>query len=51
MVPRGKRVSVNYELLVDGNFVRGQLGQKKIPETLQALQAQEKMYKVYGSGR
>ncbi|XP_055848685.1 glycerol-3-phosphate acyltransferase 1, mitochondrial isoform X1 [Episyrphus balteatus] len=26
-------VSVNYERLVDGNFVREQLGQKKIPET------------------
>lgn len=26
-------VSVNYERLVDGNFVREQTGQKKIPET------------------
>uniref|UniRef100_A0AAG5CV71 Phospholipid/glycerol acyltransferase domain-containing protein n=1 Tax=Anopheles atroparvus TaxID=41427 RepID=A0AAG5CV71_ANOAO len=26
-------VSINYEKLVDGNFVREQLGQKKIPET------------------
>lgn len=29
-------VSVNYERLVDGNFVREQLGQKKQPETFRS---------------
>lgn len=29
-------VSMNYERLVDGNFVREQLGQKKKPETFKS---------------
>lgn len=32
-------VSINYEKLVDGNFVREQLGQKKIPESFSSAAA------------
>lgn len=32
-------VSINYEKLVDGNFVREQLGQKKVPESFSSAVA------------
>ena len=32
-------VSVNYERLVDGNFIREQLGQKKTPESFRSAMA------------
>ncbi|XP_055585348.1 glycerol-3-phosphate acyltransferase 1, mitochondrial [Uranotaenia lowii] len=32
-------VSINYEKLVDGNFIREQLGQKKIPESFRSAAA------------